>query len=134
VFSPTAFDGIIMPTTPTLIEMNMKNLEDALRRAEANELTAEDCESLRTLFLSYFQLLELLKNKNTSIGRLRKMLFGAKTEKIATLLAHANASPSASKSDATDSSPSKGNAKKDAKRVPIHGGSGKREGEGCLVK
>lgn len=95
----------------------MKDLEDALRRAEANELTEEDCESLRTLFLSYFQLLELLKNKNTSIGRLRKMLFGAKTEKIATLLAHVNASPSASKSDATDSStPSTDNTKKDAKK------------------
>ena len=96
-----------MPTTPALVEMDMTNLEDALRRAEANELTEEDCAALRTLFLSYSQLLELLKNKNTSIGRLRKMLFGAKSEKIATLLSRVNPSP-------TDPSPSKGNTEKDA--------------------
>lgn len=105
-----------MPTKPTLVEMDMTNLEDALRRAEANELTEEDCASLRTLFLSYFQLLELLKNKNTSIGRLRRMLFGAKTEKIATLLAHVNALPSVLKSDASDpTTSSKGNTKNDSK-------------------
>jgi len=86
--------GIIMPTKPTIVEMDMTNLEDALRRAEANELTEEDCASLRTLFYSYFELLELLKNKNTSIDRLRKMLFGASTEKLSTMFSERKDSPS----------------------------------------
>ena len=34
-FSPAAVAGIIMPTKPTIIEMDMGKLEDVLRRAEA---------------------------------------------------------------------------------------------------
>jgi transposase len=38
------------------------------------------------LFVSYVHLLDLLKNKKTSIDRLRKLLFGASTEKLAAVL------------------------------------------------
>ena len=64
----------------------MNKLEDVLRRAETNELTDEDCATIRTLFVSYVHLLDLLKNKKTSIDRLRKLLFGASTEKLAAVL------------------------------------------------
>jgi transposase len=86
-FSRAAVAGIIMPTKPTIIEIDMSKLEDILRRVEANDLTEDDCATLRTLCESYVHLLELLKNKNTSIGRLRKLLFGAKSEKIAAVIA-----------------------------------------------
>jgi|WetSurMetagenome_2_1015567.scaffolds.fasta_scaffold57799_1 transposase len=76
-----------MSTKPTIVEMDMGKLEDILRRVEANELTEDDRAMLRTLCVSYVHLLELLKNKNTSITRLRKLLFGAKSEKIAAVLA-----------------------------------------------
>jgi len=72
-----------MPTKPTIIELDMDKLEDVLRRAETNELTDDDCATIRTLFASYVHLLDLLKNKKTSIDRLRKLLFGASTEKLA---------------------------------------------------
>ena len=39
-FSPAAVAGIIMPTKPTIIELDMDKLEDVLRRVEANELDA----------------------------------------------------------------------------------------------
>jgi transposase len=78
--------GIIMPTKSTIVELDMNKLEDVLRRAETNELTDEDCATIRTLFVSYVHLLELLKNKKTSIDRLRKLLFGASTEKLAAVL------------------------------------------------
>ena len=58
-------------TKPTIIELDMNKLEDVLRRADANELNAEDCETIRALFQSYVHLTELLKNKNTSISRLQ---------------------------------------------------------------
>lgn len=85
-FSPAAVAGIIMPTKPTIIELDMDKLESVLRRAETNELTEDDCETIRTLFASYVHLLDLLKNKKTSIDRLRKLLFGARTEKLAAVL------------------------------------------------
>jgi transposase len=75
-----------MPTKPTIIELDMDKLEDVLRRAETNELTEGDCATIRTLFVSYVHLLDLLKNKNTSMDRLRKLLFGASTEKLAAVL------------------------------------------------
>jgi transposase len=57
-----------------------------LRHVDANELTEDDCETLRTLCKAYVHLTELLKDKSTSIARLRKMLFGASTEKTNTVL------------------------------------------------
>ena len=82
-----------MPTKPTIIELDMDKLKDALRRAETNELSEDDCATIRTLFVSYVQLLDLLKNKKTSIDRLRKMLFGASTEKLAAVLGAGKNSP-----------------------------------------
>jgi len=56
-------------------------------------------------------LTELLKDKNTSLGRLRKMLFGAKTERIATVLGSSQASniPLPPSNDARAKSPQEGN-------------------------
>jgi transposase len=73
-------------TVPTTIEIDMQKLDDVLRRVAANELTEDDCQTIRTLFASYVHLTELLKDKNTSLARLRKMLFGARTEKTAAVI------------------------------------------------
>jgi transposase len=73
-------------TKSTIIELDMDTVEEILRRVEAKELRADDYETIKTLAQSYVHLTELLKDKNTSLGRLRKMLFGAKTEKTAALL------------------------------------------------
>jgi transposase len=85
-FSSAVVAGIIMPTKSTIVELDMSKLEDVLRRAETNELTEDDRATIRTLFVSYVHLLDLLKNKKTSINRLRKLLFGASTEKLAAIL------------------------------------------------
>lgn len=76
----------MMAAKPTIIELDMNKLEDVLRRVESNELRAEDCQTIRTLFQSYVHLTELLKNKNTSLARLRKLLFGIQTEKTAAVV------------------------------------------------
>jgi len=126
-----------MSTKPTIIEMDMGKLEDILRRVEANELTEDDCATIRTLCESYVHLLELLKNKNTSIARLRKLLFGAKSEKIAAVIASlkdsqpppqdaaASTTPTEGNADATMSPQPSGEAEKAAKEPPKgHGRNG----------
>jgi len=78
----------MVSTKPATIEIDMQKLDDVLRRGEANKLTGDDCQTIRTLFASYVHLTELLKDKNTSLARLRKMLFGASTEKTAAVIGH----------------------------------------------
>jgi len=71
----------MMRTKPTILELNMDKLEDILRRAEAKQFEDEDYETIKALAESYVHLFELVGEKNITIGRLRKMLFGASTEK-----------------------------------------------------
>jgi transposase len=86
-------------TKPILIELDMDRLEDILRRIDAGELQAEDGKAIRALAQSYIHLTQLLQDKNTSLARLRKMLFGAPTEKTAAVLG------SATEPQGLDSSP-----------------------------
>jgi transposase len=72
-----------MPRKPTIIELDMDKLDEILRRVEAKELRAEDYETIRTVIESYVGLYFAVGDKNTTIQRLRKMLFGVKTEKTA---------------------------------------------------
>jgi len=81
-----AVAGIMMGTKPTILEVTVDQLEDLLRRLDTGELGPEDGETIRALFHSYVHLVELLKDKNTSVARLRKMLFGASTEKTEAVL------------------------------------------------
>ena len=75
-----------MSAKPRIVEVDMDELRDVLQRAEAKQFRDEDYETAGMVVKSYVQLVDLLKDKNTSIGRLRKMLFGASTEKTETVL------------------------------------------------
>jgi len=75
----------MVSTKPSIIELDMKKLEELLGRAEA-ALGQEDYATLKALVESYAYLAELVGDKNTTIARLRKLLFGAKTEKTATVI------------------------------------------------
>ena len=70
---------------PTIIELDMDKLEDVLRRAEG-KLDEEDFAMVKALADAYAYLTEVVGDKNTSIARLRKLIFGAKTEKTARVL------------------------------------------------
>ena len=82
-----------MPTKPTIIELDMDKLEDILRRVEAQDLHADDYEMIRTVIESYVGLFYAVGDKNTTIQRLRKMLFGARTEKTAAVVGGTKDSP-----------------------------------------
>ena len=58
----------------------MSQLDNALRRAE-EKLDEKDYAILRAVVDAYDTIAELVDDKNTTIARLRKLLFGARTEK-----------------------------------------------------
>jgi len=72
-----------MSKEPTIIELDMDDLKGLLRRAGAKQFNDQDYETAQTVLLSYVELVSLLKEKNISMRRLQKMLFGASTEKTA---------------------------------------------------
>ncbi len=73
---------------PTIIELDMGKLDDLLHRVDAHELRAEDYSTIQSLIESYKDLYFAVGDKNTSIARLRNLLFGAKTEKTASVVGH----------------------------------------------
>jgi len=100
-FSRVAVTGIIMPTKPTIVELDMDKLEEILRRVEAKDLQGDDYETIRTVIESYVGLYFAVGDKNTTIQRLRKILFGVRTEKtLAVIGGRKNAqSPPATSAD-----------------------------------
>jgi transposase len=80
---------------PTIVELDMDKLEEILRRLEAKELDADDYETIKTVIGSYVYLVHTVGDKETTIRRLRQMLFGAKTEKTAAVIAGLKSAESA---------------------------------------
>ncbi len=64
----------------------MDELEDILQRAEARQFNDKDYETAKTVLRSYVHLIDLLKDEKVKVGRLRKLLFGAGTEKTDSVL------------------------------------------------
>ena len=71
---------------PDIVEVNSQQMEELLDRAASNTLRKEDTELLRQIFDSYVHFFEIVGDKNTTIARLRKFLFGDSTEKANTLM------------------------------------------------
>ena len=63
----------------------MTKLEDALRQAE-EKLDQQDYVILRAVVDAYDTITELVDGKNITIARLRKLLFGSRTEKTKTVI------------------------------------------------
>lgn len=66
---------------PEIIEVDSQRIEELLSRADSNTLSEEDTELMRQVFASYRHFFDLARDKDTTIARLRKMLFGASSEK-----------------------------------------------------
>src|SRR5262245_27846267 len=74
-----------MRHAPEIIEVDSPRLEEVLGRAE-QALTQEDAELIRAVVEAYRYVVDLVDDKNTSIGRLRQLLFGSRTEKTSAVL------------------------------------------------
>jgi hypothetical protein len=80
---------LVIQAKPTIVELEMDELEEILRRLEAKELEAEDYEKIQAVIGSYVYLVGMVGDKDTTIRRLRQMLFGVKTEKTSAVIGDA---------------------------------------------
>ena len=71
---------------PEIIDLDVQKLETLLCRAEEGAFAQEDYPTIRAVLESYFYLTNLIDQKRTTIARLRKLLFGAQTEKTSAVL------------------------------------------------
>jgi transposase len=83
-----------MRNTLELVEVDSDRLEEVLRRAE-QALDEKDAELIRAVFDSYAYVTELVEDKNTSIRRLRQLLFGSRTEKTDSVMGQKTKTPDA---------------------------------------
>ena len=98
----------------------MDELEAILQRAEARQFNDKDYETAKTVLRSYVHLLDLLKDEKVKVGRLRKLLFGASTEKTDSVLGEQPESESKSKSE-NDSASSDENESQETPKPPRPG-------------
>lgn len=76
-----------MAHKPTeVIALDGPRFEALLQRVEAGTLAADDLATIHAVLESYFYVTQLIDRKNTSLARLRQLLFGAKTEKTADVI------------------------------------------------
>jgi transposase len=80
-------------TEPTIIELDIRKLEEAFDRAQTT-LDPKDFALFKTMAESYLYFAEYIGSKNATIARLRKMIFGATTEKTAAVCGKKSDTPS----------------------------------------
>jgi len=77
---------------PKVVELNIDELLALDERAKGDQFERGDGQLVRLLIASHRELFDMLRNKEISLARLRKILFGASTEKTKdVLLENANA-------------------------------------------
>ncbi|MCP4589924.1 MAG: IS66 family transposase, partial [bacterium] len=116
-----------------IVELPMDNLEELLQRAEAKQLNDQDYETITAVFKSYAYLTELVEDKSTTIARLRKMLFGSRTEKTREVTKDEVTGDTASSGPGQDddATPSDNNKEERADPRPGHGRNGADDYKGA---
>ena len=71
---------------PEIVEVDNRKLEALLERAEQQAFETEDYETIRAVLESYFYVTNLIDQKSTTLARLRKLLFGDRTEKTSQVI------------------------------------------------
>ena len=92
----------------------MDKIRDILDRAEHSALNDDERKMLLDLAESYMHLLNMVGDKRTSISRLRKLVFGAQTEKMKNVLRDGQASVDAKNVNTDGEAPAESPDRKDA--------------------
>ena len=79
-----------MPTAIPPLELNQQELEEILERALTAPLARNDYDKLHAVLETLAYMTQLLESKNTTLHRLRQIVFGASTEKTSQVLSSAN--------------------------------------------
>lgn len=102
-----------MSQTPQWVSLDIGELNAVLERAESR-LDAADHQQLSLSVAGFAELLRLLDNQRLSLARLRKMLFGARTEKTSEVLDEPVSDASAEDAPAEGKPPPKGHGRRRA--------------------
>jgi hypothetical protein len=78
---------------PEIIDLDRKAADEIVQRVQASDLPEQDRRIICAIFASYLCVVQLLQLKRISIARLKKFVFGARTEKTEALLG--NGAPTA---------------------------------------
>jgi transposase len=111
-----------MRSAPQIIDVNDAQLEEVLHRVEQS-LDDKDVTLIRAVFQSYLYVTDLVEDKNTSIRRLRQLLFGARTEKTDAVVGQRTDRPEATvpRGDATGTESAAGEAASEASEAAATG-------------
>ena len=118
---------IMTRKTPEIIEVTSQQFDEILERAASNTLRDEDTELMRSIFESYAGFFQIVGNKNTTIARLRKLMFGATSEKSKNVLGDAEDASNPPASDTSDDTPADSDSdqgKDSSESPPGHGRHG----------
>ena len=121
---------------PEIIEMTPAEFEELMRRAEQGAFEEGDHAKISGVLKAYLFVLDLLDKKSTSIDRLRKLLFGATTEKTADVVGREAPTPAPNGDQApnagTDASaPTSATGEKKPPKKPGHGRNGAKDYPGA---
>jgi len=124
------------PSAPEVVEMVPSEFEELARRAEQGAFEPADYAKIGRVLKAYLYVLQLLDKKSTSIDRLRKLLFGATTEKTADVLGREASKPTrngdqAPNADADASTPTPATGEKKPPKKPGHGRNGAKDYPGA---
>ena len=121
-----------MKTDIPRIDVDVKELEQIVERARMGSLNEEDIRKLKAAMETLGLLTELLGDKDTTIYRLRKILFGSGSEKLRQLLGSipAAADPDQNTGETKDADPPANGNNEETKRKG-HGRNGARDYTGA---
>lgn len=117
---------------PEIVEVTKPRLEQLLERAASGTLRDEDLQLLRQILASYAEFFQIVGDKNTTIARLRKLMFGATSEKSKNVLgdAHPGDAPEVRGGETSDNA--EGRADDDGSEpAPGHGRHGAHDYPGA---
>src|SRR4030042_2491891 len=115
-----------MPTIEW-VDLNVTELEMLLETGKQAPLSEQACDKLKALLRTLVYLMNLLRNNQTTIRKLRRMLFGAATEKTSNVL---NTDAETSGGKATDPATPAGQSPAPDKGAQNQDSEKKRKGHG----
>ena len=95
---------------PEIIEVDSQRFDELLQRAASNSLRDDDLELMRQLLASYRGFFQIVGDKNTTIARLRKWMFGAATETSKNILGDSQEASNSPDGDSSTAGDASGNA------------------------
>jgi transposase len=110
---------------PKPIEVDTEELSDLKKRVATGDLSEKDQDILQRVITAFIYLSRILETKNTTIKRLRRLLFGSKSEKASDVLKSPRKNSDKSGQDPPDDTGNIGGAGDGAVKKPK-----KRKGHG----